>query len=205
VLLQIERIENGKRISRLETEIPSKIRSFQLKVFLRERKRNLPSPFSPSEMDLSTLRFPLHISRYNSLGHWQNKSAGARVGYERSNVCSTDRRVTTKPNTSEPFYKVNTMEPAKVYPRLNATSYFYSSNPSPFVRVTLNVSCAQFVTVQYDSFWYTSLFLPWKNYKRINSERAINELANHKSKVQNCKGKRYLEYKEDLKTKKKYF
>lgn len=38
----------------------------------RERTRGRESrlsPFSPSEMNLSTLRFPLHISRYNSPGH----------------------------------------------------------------------------------------------------------------------------------------
>mgnify|MGYP004580512335 CR=1 FL=1 len=38
----------------------------------------------------------------------------------------------TGPNTSEPFYKVNKMEPATAYPRLNATSYFQSSDASPF-------------------------------------------------------------------------
>ena len=38
----------------------------------------------------------------------------------------------TEPNTSKPFYKVNKMEPATAYPRLNATSYFYSSNVSSF-------------------------------------------------------------------------
>lgn len=32
------------------------------------------------------------------------------------------------PNTSEPFYKVNKMEAATAYPRLNATSYFESSS-----------------------------------------------------------------------------
>lgn len=44
------------------------------------------------------------------------------------------RRVTSGPNTSEPFYKVNKMETATAYPRLNATSYFQSSNVSPFCR-----------------------------------------------------------------------
>lgn len=134
----------------------------------KKRERNLPSPFSLSEMKLSTLRFPLHISRYNSPGHWRNKSAGGRVGYERSNVCSTDRRIATKPNTSEPFYKVNTMEPTKVYPRLNATSYFHSSNPSRF-----DPSFELLSTLLVHSSWQCSAVsyacFPYKGYKLVNS------------------------------------
>lgn len=103
-----------------------------------------------NEPFLPALSFSLHTSRYSSSGHWQNKTVGARGSYERSNVYSADKRVARKPNTSEPFYKVNTMEPAKVYSRLNATSYFHLSNPSSFdpsfeLPFTFLVHCAQAV------------------------------------------------------------
>lgn len=44
------------------------------------------------------------------------------------------------PNTSEPFYKVNKMEAATAYPRLNATSYFESSSNASLLVSPLAVS-----------------------------------------------------------------
>lgn len=167
-LLRIKRAEKWRIDFSYYTEVP-KTGSLELEISCRKKEKNLPSPFSLSEMKLSTLRFPLHISRYNSPGHWRNKSAGGRVGYERSNVCSTNRRIATKPNTSEPFYKVNTMEPAKVYPRLNATSYFHSSNPSRF-----DPSFELLSTLLVHSSWQYSTVVsyacfPYKGYKLVNS------------------------------------
>lgn len=93
----------------LHREIPGKIRSFQLKVFHGRKREICRLHFHRVKWTFPPCAFLYIFHGTTHPGHWRNKSAGARVGYERSNVCSTDRRVATKPNTSEPFYKVNTM------------------------------------------------------------------------------------------------
>lgn len=106
--------------------------------------------FSPRE------HIPLHISSYHPQGQRRNKSndeergGGGRASrrrVERLQAALRGGREEEKggmkervPNTSEPFYKVNKMEAATAYPRLNATSYFESSSNASLLVSPLAVS-----------------------------------------------------------------